>query len=160
MNGSFVLKGKDGAAGGYAMARGGVLRFRLPEDIGGVRLTALYEDGEQAFNGDFGGGEVEQPIGKHALVGAYVSSGGRLLFDTGREARAEFERAARRSALGQTEAAAKPRQSKSIKSASTKEEESRVGPRETAERRWPPPPCMTGAKYVNGRFVLTEEAAH
>ncbi len=159
MNGSFVLKGKDGAAGGYAMARGGVLRFRLPEDIGGVRLTALYEDGEQAFNGDFGGGEVEQPIGKHALVGAYVSSGGRLLFDTGREARAAFERAARRSALGQTEAA-KPRQSKSIKSASIKEEESRVGPRETAERRWPPPPCMTGAKYVNGRFVLTEEAAH
>ena len=159
MNGSFVLKGKDGAAGGYAMARGGVLRFRLPENIGGVRLTALYEDGEQAFNGDFGGGEVEQPIGKHALVGAYVSSGGRLLFDTGREARAAFERAARRSALGQTEAA-KPQQSKSIKSASIKEEESRVGPRETAERRWPPPPCMAGAKYVNGRFVLTEEAAH
>lgn len=158
MNGSFVLRGKDGAAGGYAMARGGVLRFRLPEDIGGVRLTALYEDGEQAFDGDFGGGEAERPIGKRALIGAYVSVGGRLLFDTGREARAAFERAARRSALGQTEAAAKPRRSETIKTESIKEEESRVGPRETAERRWPPPPCMTGAKYVNGRFVLTEGA--
>lgn len=159
MNGSFVLRGKDGAAGGYAMARGGVLRFRLPADIGDVRLTALYEDGEQTFDGDFGGEEVERPMGKRVLVGAYVSTGGRLLLDTGHEARAAFEWAARESARGQMEAAPKPRQSESIKSASINEKESRVGPRETAERRWPPPPCMTGAKYVNGRFVLTEEAA-
>ena len=91
MNESFVFKNKKGATCGYIMARGRQLRIRLPEGMEKACLTAVYEDGERNFEGGFDGYETERPNDGGRLIGAYVTSDGKMVLDTGTAARKAFE---------------------------------------------------------------------
>lgn len=86
MNESFVFKNKKGATCGYIMARGRQLRIRLPEGMEKACLTAVYEDGERNFEGGFDGYETERPNDGGRLIGAYVTSDGKMVLDTGNAA--------------------------------------------------------------------------
>ena len=134
MNESFVFKNKKGARCGYIMARGKQLRIRLPEGMEKSCLTAVYEDGERNFEGGFDGYETERPNDGGRLIGAYVTADGKMVLDTGTAARKAFE---------------------NRKATACRPEKQTQKP-ETAERRWPPPPCMPGAVYRKGIWEVTK----
>lgn len=158
MGKSYVLKGLSGKLGGYVMQGSGVLRVRFTPGIDHpVRVTALYEGGRTAaFEGTFGGEEMERPDGGGALAGAYVTAGGALLLHTGEAARAAFahsreaadDRPAARAAPQQQRTQGEPRRETEPRSA----QDSRAEEETLPQRRWPPPPCMPAARYVGGRW--------
>lgn len=178
MSRSFVLKRPDGTITGYLVVGQDSLWLRaegIPAD--GGELTLLHGAGtqtrlalastqqEQALRG--GGGEI---------TAAYALGGGRVLFATGEEAlklaaRALTERAARSAAqhtkAARAEAAAGQRgrdadEEPPRNGLRQSDEEKRAGGNgareETfAQRRWPPPPCVKGAHYADGRWLAFTE---
>ena len=153
MNESFVFKNKKGATCGYIMARGRQLRIRLPEGMEKVCLTAVYEDGERNFEGGFDGYETERPNDGGRLIGAYVTADGKMVLDTGTAARKAFEN--RKATACRPE---KQKAAQNLDFAKEKPEKQTQKP-ETAERRWPPPPCMPGAVYRKGIWEVTKREA-
>ena len=153
MKESYVLKRRNGEARGYVMARDGEVRVRLPNEEGTAKIAVIYADQTQTLEGMLDGLERTYPAAGSRLMGAYVCSGGRLLMDTGEAARRAFERAEEACQSAQ-------RPEGEGKDAGTharcQTEENAI---EAAERRWPPPPCMPGARYVNGAWRINQEAA-
>ena len=158
MKESYVLKRRNGEARGYVMARNGEVRVRLPNEEGTAKIAVIYADQTQMLEGMLDGLERTYPAAGSRLMGAYVCSGGRLLMDTGEAARRAFERA---------EEACQPAQRPEGEGQDARGEDARAHTRrqneenviEAAERRWPPPPCMPGARYVNGAWRINQEAA-
>lgn len=150
MNESFVFKNKKGATCGYIMARGRQLRIRLPEGMEKACLTAVYEGGERNFEGGFDGYETERPNDGGRLIGAYVTADGKMVLDTGTAARKAFEN--RKATACRPE---KQKAAQNLDFAKEKPEKQTQKP-ETAERRWPPPPCMPGAVYRKGIWEVTK----
>lgn len=158
MKESYVLKRRNGEARGYVMARDGEVRVRLPNEEGTAKIAVIYADQTQMLEGMLDGLERTYPAAGSRLMGAYVCSGGRLLMDTGEAARRAFERA---------EEACQPAQRPEGEGQDARGEDARAHTRrqneentiEAAERRWPPPPCMPGARYVNGAWRINQEAA-
>lgn len=154
MNESYVLKEKNGAVRGYVMARNGRVRVRLPVGEGTARVFLLYDDGSRSFERKLDGTETEHAK-EGRLLGAYVCAEGKLLMETGEAARSAFEQAQRRILPART-TRKEERRRETENQREWKRESIKT---ETAERRWPPPPCMPGAKYVNGAWRISEEAA-
>ena len=158
MKESYVLKRRNGEARGYVMARDGEVRVRLPNEEGTAKIAVIYADQTQMLEGMLDGLERAYPAAGSRLMGAYVCSGGRLLMDTGEAARRAFERA---------EEAYQPAQRPEGEGQDAHGEDARAHARrqneenaiEAAERRWPPPPCMPGARYVNGAWKVSQGAA-
>ena len=158
MKESYVLKRRNGEARGYVMARDGEVRVRLPNEEGTAKIAVIYADQTQMLEGMLDGLERTYPAAGSRLMGAYVCSGGRLLMDTGEAARRAFERA---------EEACQPAQRPEGEGQDACGEDARAHTRrqneentiEAAERRWPPPPCMPGARYVNGAWKVSQGAA-
>lgn len=160
MKESYVLKRRSGEIGGYIMARNGQLRARLPQGEGTVRIAAVYEDGIRTFEGKLDGLESVYPgSGKH-LLGAYVCMGEKLLMDTGETARAAFEEAERQRAHARKPGSTRKSAQEENRRTEMRREAVQVENMETGatERRWPPPPCMPGAKYVNGAWRISQTA--
>ena len=158
MKESYVLKRRNGEARGYIMARDGEVRVRLPNEEGTAKIAVIYADQTEMLEGMLDGLERAYPAAGSRLMGAYVCSGGRLLMDTGEAARRAFERAeeARQSAQ-RSERERKDARGEDAKTHARRQTEGdTIG---TAERRWPPPPCMPGARYVNGAWRINQEAA-
>lgn len=153
MKESYVLKRRSGEACGYVMARDKEVRVRLPNEKGTAKMAVIYADQTQTLEGMLDGMERTYPATGSRLLGAYVCSGGRLLMDTGEAARRAFERAeeARQSAQ-RPEGERKDARTH----AGHQAEGDTIG---AAERRWPPPPCMPGARYVNGAWKVSQGAA-
>ena len=153
MKESYVLKRRNGEACGYVMARNKEVRVRLPNEKGTAKMAVIYADQTQTLEGMLDGMERTYPATGSRLLGAYVCSGGRLLMDTGEAARRAFERAeeARQSAQ-RPEGERKDARTH----AGHQAEGDTIG---AAERRWPPPPCMPGARYVNGAWKVSQGAA-
>ena len=153
MKESYVLKRRNGEACGYVMARDKEVRVRLPNEKGTAKMAVIYADQTQTLEGRLDGMERTYPAAGSRLLGAYVCSGGRLLMDTGEAARRAFERAeeARQSAQ-RPEGERKDARTH----AGHQAEGDTIG---AAERRWPPPPCMPGARYVNGAWKVSQGAA-
>lgn len=158
MKESYVLKRRNGEARGYVMARDGEVRVRLPNEEGTAKIAVIYADQTQMLEGMLDGLERTYPAAGSRLMGAYVCSGGRLLMDTGEAARRAFERA---------EEACQSAQRPEGEGQDARGEDARAHTRrqneenaiEATERRWPPPPCMPGARYVNGAWRINQEAA-
>lgn len=158
MKESYVLKRRNGEARGYVMARDGEVRVRLPNEEGTAKIAVIYADQTQMLEGMLDGLERTYPAAGSRLMGAYVCSGGRLLMDTGEAARRAFERA---------EEACQPAQRPEGEGQDACGEDAETHARRqtegdtigAAERRWPPPPCMPGARYVNGAWRINQEAA-
>lgn len=159
MKESYVLKRRNGAVCGYIMARDGQLCARLPDEDGAAQIAAIYEDGIRTFEGKLDGAESAYPSGGKHLLGAYVCSEGKLLMDTGEAARAAFERAEKR----QTPESTRKKTEEDGERISARREAGHAADEPaangTTERRWPPPPCMPGAKYVNGAWQINPKAA-
>lgn len=151
MNESYVFKTKNGAACGYIIARGKKLCIRLTENMKNVCLTVLDEDGEQTFDGNFGTEETEKTGRGKKLFGAYGVSDGQLVMDTGETARKAFEK--RRLAADCEKKKPVLQPADSMKS----EPERQTRKTEKSERRWPPPPCIPGAKYEKGMWIMETE---
>mgnify|MGYP004533057533 FL=1 len=153
MNESYVLKTKSGAACGYIMARDEKLRIRLNADGTDMQLTVLYEDEEQTFSCNADGLEIEKPGRRKKLLGAYGTAGEQLAADTGEAARKAFE-------IRKTEAKREQKIHRLHTAQPVQENpEQETQKTKTAERRWPPPPCMPGAKYAKGSWRITEKGA-
>lgn len=158
MKESYVLKRRNGEACGYVMARDKEVRVRLPNEKGTAKMAVIYADQTQTLEGMLDGLERTYPAAGSRLLGAYVCSGGRLLMDTGEAARRAFERA---------EEACQSAQRPEGKRKDARGEDARTHAGhqaegdtiEAAERRWPPPPCMPGARYVNGAWKVSQGAA-
>lgn len=158
MKESYVLKRRNGEACGYVMARDKEVRVRLPNEKGTAKMAVIYADQTQAIEGKLDGMERTYPATGSRLLGAYVCSGGRLLMDTGEAARRAFERAeeARQSAQ-RAEGERKDARGEDARTHESHQAEGdTIG---AAERRWPPPPCMPGARYVNGAWEVSQGAA-
>lgn len=149
MKESYVLKRRNGEACGYIMARDKEVRVRLPNEKGTAKMAVIYADQTQTLEGMLDGLERTYPAAGSRLLGAYVCSGGRLLMDTGEAARRAFERAEEACQSAQSPEGKR-------KDARRQTEGNTI---EAAERRWPPPPCMPGARYVNGAWKVSQGAA-
>lgn len=158
MKESYVLKRRNGEACGYVMARDKEVRVRLPNEKGTAKMAVIYADQTQTIEGKLDGMERTYSATGSRLLGAYVCSGGRLLMDTGEAARRAFERAeeARQSAQ-RPEGEGKDAHGEDARTHAGHQGEGDTI--EAAERRWPPPPCMPGARYVNGAWEVSQGAA-
>ena len=159
MRESYVLKRRNGEICGYIMARNGQLCVRLPDDKGMAQITAVYADEGRTFEGKLDGSENTYAGSGERLLGAYVCSDGKLLMDTGEAARSAFERAERRKTSVQKPQSALKRNAREEMEQAREQREIREDKTEAAERRWPPPPCMPGAEYVNGAWTIKPKAA-
>lgn len=178
MGKSFVMKRPDGSLAGYLMQESdGRTCFRahaLPEE--GASLTLVFRNGAQASRAVSGEREAAWTERSGDVEAAFVAKEGKLLMSTGERGRKAYEAAlehdeARRRAAKRREqdtAAGKPAdmQEKASDEAPEKEPE-RAKPalceeksvpqtvpnvHVLPERRWPPPPCMPGASYEEGRW--------
>ena len=152
MKESYVLKRRNGEACGYVMARDKEVRVRLPNEKGTAKMAVIYADQTQTLEGMLDGMERTYPAAGSRLLG------GRLLMDTGEAARRAFERAeeARQSAQ-RPEGERKDAHGEDARTHERRQTEGdTIG---AAERRWPPPPCMPGARYVNGAWKVSQGAA-
>lgn len=158
MKESYVLKRRNGEACGYVMARDKEVRVRLPNEKGTAKMAVIYADQTQTLEGILDGLERTYPAAGSRLLGAYVCSGGRLLMDTGEAARRAFERAEEaRQSVQRSGRERKDVQGEDAETHARRQTEGdTIG---TAERRWPPPPCMPGAMYVNGAWKVSQGAA-
>lgn len=136
------------------MARGRQLRIVCRKAWKKACLTAVYEDGERNFEGGFDGYETERPNDGGRLIGAYVTADGKMVLDTGTAARKAFEN--RKTTACRPE---KQKATQNLDFAKEKPEKPRLQKPETAERRWPPPPCMPGAVYRKGIWEVTKREA-
>lgn len=150
MNESYVLKKPNGLMCGYIMARGKKLCIRLSENREDMRLTVLYEDGEQTFDGGFGTWETEKACKEKKLLGAYGVVDGRMVMNTGETAQKAFEKK-------RTTTDYEKRGPISQFVDRTKNRDERQAKEMAAERRWPPPPCMPGSKYQKGIWIMETE---
>ena len=153
MKESYVLKRRNGEACGYVMARDKEVRVRLPNEKGTAKMAVIYVDQTQTIEGMLDGLERTYPAAGSRLLGAYVCSGGRLLMDTGEAARRAFERAEE---VRQSAQRPEGKRKDAWTHARRQTEGDTIG---AAERRWPPPPCMPGARYVNGAWKVSQGAA-
>lgn len=156
MKESYVLKRRNGEACGYVMAMDKEVRVRLPNEKGTAKMAVIYADQTQTLEGMLDGLERTYPVAGSRLLGAYVCSDGRLLMDTGEAARRAFERAEEARQFAQRPERKDARGEDVQTHARRQTEENTI---EAAERRWPPPPCMPGARYVNGAWKVSQGAA-
>ncbi len=178
MGKSFVMKRPDGSLAGYLIQESdGRACFRahaLPEE--GARLTLVFRNGTQASRAVSGEREAAWIERSGDVEAAFVAREGKLLMSTGERGRKAYEAAlerdeARRRSTERREREAAVRkladvQEKAADEAPDQEpertepafcEEKKVpqtAPNVDAlpERRWPPPPCMPGARYEEGRW--------
>ena len=179
MGRSFVLKRPDGALAGYLMVQRDSLRLRasgIPAEGGELTLTdergredrrrLCATDKEQTLHGT--GGEV---------VSAYVLGGGRVLLATDAKALLAAQRAlamqqAERENAGNRVPGGRARQETAPLSGDARKAHEQPAPDAAAEpppqradgaerrwadalamRRWPPPPCVMGARYAGERWT-------
>lgn len=152
----------------------------LPEE--GARLTLVFEGGAQVSRAVSGERETTWAERSGAVEAAFVCRDERLLMSTGERGRGAFERmrektraraAVRRAGEAQhtapVEETANARE-KAPEQAPDREQDKAAEPAEAVEtletgapraassghalpeRRWPPPPCMPGARYEEGRW--------
>ena len=158
MKESYVLKRRNGEACGYVMARDKEVRVRLPNEKRTAKMAVIYADQTQTLEGMLDGLERTYPAAGSRLLGAYVCSGGRLLMDTGEAARRAFERAEEACQSAQrTDGERKDARGEDARTHARRQTEGDTI--EAAERRWPPPPCMPGARYANGAWKVSQGAA-
>ena len=183
MGRSFVLRQPGGTMAGYMTAGREEVRLRaqgipaaggeltLLDAHGGRTVRALACDArEQALPGVAG-----------EIAGAYAIGGGRLLFATDAQAMDAGERAllmrGRRAAGGkdarkavhEKAAPAGGAEADGRRQADDERDLEKTGSLSSArdermdalpQRRWPPPPCLRGARYAGGRWqTLTETQA-
>ena len=173
MKESYVLKRRNGEACGYVMARDKEVRVRLPNEKRTAKMAVIYADQTQTLEGMLDGLERTYPAAGtifsagfkavpmtdklNRLLGAYVCSGGRLLMDTGEAARRAFERAEEACQSAQRpEGKRKDARGEDVRTHARRQTEGDTI--EAAECRWPPPPCMPGARYVNGAWKVSQGA--
>lgn len=178
MGKSFVMKRPDGSLAGYLIQESdGRTCFRahaLPEE--GARLTLVLRNGTQASRAVSGEREAAWTERGGDVEAAFVSREGKLLMSTGERGRKAYEAAlerdeARRRAAKRREEAAAARKPADVQEKAEDEAPGQEPDRmETAlceagstpqtdpnadalpRRRWPPPPCMPGARYEEGRW--------
>lgn len=161
MGKSFVMKRPDGALAGYLMQGDGEIRFRanaLP-DVGAA-LTLVFAGGAQERREARGEREMVWPDQGKDVEAAYVAGGETLLMCTGEQGRRAFHAAqarekARRQEKTQAGRQAPPETAQEPEAAGSGAQ--REAKYAMPERRWPPPPCLPGARYRQGGW-RTEEA--
>ena len=151
MGKSYVLKEKNERICGFVMQMGGNLSYRITHFVKKpLMLTAVYSECESICTEVTDSDEHRQKAGSGELLGAYAVFDGELLMDTGEDARNAYCR--RKSNL------TRKAQFSSCNSANTE-----IGARALEqdvltdsirkERRWPPPPCISYARFLNGKWI-------
>lgn len=182
MGRSFVLRQPGGALAGYMIANRDALQLRasgIPAT--GGELTLVDTQGMETRR-SLHSTEQEQTLGGTGgeITAVYAIGGGRVLFASDVQAlrTAESALAGRVRNLVQVDRAQRKRpaqedaqypgvsaaensggRSGQKRSESILKEESRRRGEMLEQRRWPPPPCLMGARYVGGRWVTAKRAA-
>ena len=159
MGNSLLLRDEAGRMAGYVQLCAGTLRCRVT--VGAAeraKLLVCYADGgAQTCDLSEDGGEQTWPAASGALRGACVLSGGHVLCATDGAARA----AGRKALLDRQPR--KPREVQEPPKAHDEQENDVYTIQKTAEevafpqRRWPPPPCLSGARYDGGTWIISGE---
>lgn len=188
MGKSFVLKRPGGALAGYLMTNRTSLQLRVSGiPVAGGELTLMDGQGtlsrrhmksteqEQTLEGT--GGEI---------TSAYAIGGGRVIFATDAQAMQAAERIlaermrmaaeedgrrkappVRQDARDRTDSAGQPGAEHPAQDSGPGGEQRDADARKAEgrrlceglmQRRWPPPPCLTGVRYVGGRWVTATES--
>ena len=152
MGKGYVLKGKNGQVCGFIMQTGRDLSYRITTHFlkKPLTLTAVYADGERVSAEVKDGDEHQQEASGDVLIGAYVEIDEVLLMDTGKDARNAYYN--RKNSFHQEARTDKSECKKDVPKevCSTK---SPVTDSFVKERRWPPPPCVSNARFLDGRWV-------
>jgi len=135
MASSFVLKDTGGKPVGYLQQIGDKIRCRIHANIQQAEMMLLYSPEEWVQSILSGNGEeCEWESGSKTLIGACLMKQGQLFSSTGDEVRRRYLHFACKK--GKTEPVL----------------EKQTSVEGFPERRWPPPPCVPGAKYVSGAW--------
>lgn len=182
MGRSFVLRQPGGALAGYMIANRDALQLRasgIPAT--GGELMLVDAQGAQSRR-SLRSTEREQALGGTGgeIAAVYAIGGGRVIFASDAKAlrMAECALAERKKNPVQADGARRkqPAQEEEQcrrpsaaehsggragqgRSESALKEEGRRRDEMLAQRRWPPPPCLTGARYVGGRWMTATRAA-
>ena len=159
MGNSLLLRDEAGRMTGYVQLCAGTLRCRVTAGAAErMELLVGYVDGgAQTCDFAVDGGEQTWPAASGALRGACVLSGGRVLCATDDAARA----AGRKALLDRQPR--KPRDTQEPPKAHNEQEKGARAVRKPSEevllpqRRWPPPPCLAGARYDGGAWIIRGE---
>lgn len=148
MGKSYVLKGKNKQICGFVMQTGRCIRYRVTHfSKKPLTLTVLYSSGKHVRI-EIADSDEHQHEGKNdELLGAYAVSEKELIMDTGKAAQDAY--CIWQSSLDREKQPAKHQTEDPYQ---TKESEIDT-PFLENERRWPPPPCISDAHYLNGKWV-------
>ena len=150
---SFVLRDNAGAAVGCLTPGMNALHLSFRGGRESDEIALLTEDGrwkkwrigQQANSG----GWLLEMCG---ATGALLLRDGRIVADSGAEARERFEKA-KRSAVREKQAKAAP-ETAIVNPERTAENDMRSG---LPERRWPPPACLEASVYRKGKWTIEDE---
>lgn len=159
MGNSLLIRDEAGRMAGYVQLCAGTLRCRVTSGAAErAKLLVCYADGgAQTCDLSADGGEQTWLAASGALRGACVLSGGHVLCATDDAARA----AGRKALLDRQPR--KPREAQEPPQAHDGQENGTcVIPKPAEEvtfpqRRWPPPPCLSGARYDGGAWITRGE---
>lgn len=153
MGKSYVLKEKNEKICGFVMQTGSNLSYRITHfEKKPLMLTAVYSEGESICAEVTDSDEHRQKAGSGELLCAYAVFDGELLMDTGEDARNAY--CCRKSNL------TRKAQSSSCDFENTDTEiDTRALAKDVRtdsirrEKRWPPPPCIPYARFLNGEWI-------
>lgn len=159
MGNSLLLKDEAGRMTGYVQLCAGTLRCRVTAGAAErAELLVGYADGgAQTCDLAADSGEQTWPAASGALRSACVLSGGHVLCATDETARA----AGWKALLDRRPR--KPREAQETPKAHDEQENGACVIQKPAEevtfpqRRWPPPPCLSGARYDGGAWITRGE---
>ena len=159
MGNSLLLRDEAGRMSGYVQLCAGALRCRVTAGAAEpMELLVGYADGGgQTFGLAADGGEQTWPVPPCTLRGACVLSEGHVLCATD-----EAARLAGRRALLDRQPGRPCKAQDSLQESGEREADACVTRKAADEvafpqRRWPPPPCLAGARYDGGAWIIRGE---
>lgn len=129
---------------------------RISDPKRNAKVVLLFEDGTDEEHLLDTGEEARWESKGRLLLGGYTCAGGRLWLATGDEARGACQRASvmRMTQRKKTEDRQEKREKTEHREDGREEDAQREGgkieERKWPQRRWPPPPCWTNARYIHG----------
>ena len=164
---SFVFRDRERRIAGYLQQNCDEIRCRITGIEQDADLIVYHvDDRETRFHMDAGGCEQRFPDSGRYILGAVVVQGDLLRLFTDEAAAEAYERAYRRKKEKQRRADRTTLREDAKKAAAPegeKAEELTLSDGKTEqpgyswpERRWPPPACLPGAAYVQGRWMERE----
>lgn len=182
MGRSFVLRQPGGALAGYMIANRDALQLRASGiPAAGGELTLVDAQGTETRR-SLHSTEQEQTLGGTGgeIAAVYAIGGGRVLFASDAQALRTAERILSDRERNPTQAGGAQRKQPAQEDAQSrqfsaaqhsggqpgqersgsvlKQEGGQRDEMPAQQRRWPPPPCLTGARYEGGRWVTAKRA--